>query len=480
MSAANQPEVPTARSPFFTTHFFERARSGLDEAGLVEALGPNGILLRATFGYEGRLVWGAMRGRNQQLELVAQGQGSPGDLQRLRCASGRHDFSMAIFSWKARSRDLRLLFRRGKVAIECGLSRLAAGEGFDDIQAGLKKQIEGPGFEGLVNAFRALSWPLEGNYDRAWLSAELAALPKHLLDWQPKAGLRGRLAEVTREYLRQVSEIWDLSGLAPLLLPETELVIQMEDALHSAPIGFLELEGQPLYRRVKTVRTSLAPQLDHQMEQLDRVSEESSSPKHLLSLSYFRPDDRAAQTAGAWLHRGQLLLAREFEIDCIGAEGAQGTVNSLRAALDHYGSFSTVAICGHGNFELAGIELGGTDDHPALWNGHGCDFSKVEWLILVSCSIGRVSLTGDLDVEGFCVQLSIHRARSILACRWPVLGLEAVAFANSAIRHYLMLEPSKENRRALALAAARQEVCDGPNPLVSLNTAAAFELYGLG
>ena len=175
-----------------------------------------------------------------------------------------------------------------------------------------------------------------------------------------------------------------------------------------------------------------------------------------------------------------MRLAERFGLESLaGADRTTGTVGAIRAALEEKRSFAVASICGHGDFERAGIVLGGAADEEVLWEGQGCDLSGVDWLLLVSCSIGRASRTGDLDVEGFCVQLAVHRARSILACRWPVLAVEAAAFANEAVRQYLELEGQPE-RRARALAAARHAVCEGERPLVGLNTAAAFELYGLG
>jgi len=159
-------------------------------------------------------------------------------------------------------------------------------------------------------------------------------------------------------------------------------------------------------------------------------------------------------------------------------------IGAIRAALERYGSFTTAAICGHGDFERAGIALADDAGHPVLWQGDGCDLKSVEWLLLVSCSIGRTKGDGDLDVEGFCVQLAAHHARSVLACRWPVLAVEAAAFANEATHRYLALREQTgggpAGLRALTLARVRRDLAVDPGSPIGLNTAAAFELYGLG
>src|SRR5439155_13812476 len=106
--------------------------------------------------------------------------------------------------------------------------------------------------------------------------------------------------------------------------------------------------------------------------------------------------------------------------------------------------------CGHGNEHHAGVALG-----PGLWNGQGRDLSQVELLLLVSCSMGRVRATGACDVEGFCVQLALQRARSVLACRWPVQCQQAPDVANEVLAHYLRLREEAGVQGGEALTAVQ-------------------------
>lgn len=88
-----------------------------------------------------------------------------------------------------------------------------------------------------------------------------------------------------------------------------------------------------------------------------------------------------------------------------------------------------------------------------------------------------------MEVEVFCVQLFSHRTHSVVACRWPVLSVQAAALANEAVHQYLKLiaeEPHGVPLRAQALNLARRRFSEEDRPPVGLNTAAAFEVYGLG
>jgi hypothetical protein len=87
------------------------------------------------------------------------------------------------------------------------------------------------------------------------------------------------------------------------------------------------------------------------------------------------------------------------------------------------------------------------------------------------------------------VQLALQRARSVLACRWPVQCQLAADVANEVLAQYLRIRKehvvqsgealTAARLRARALNLARAELLkDGRDDY--LNTIAAFELYGLG
>jgi hypothetical protein len=249
-------------------------------------------------------------------------------------------------------------------------------------------------------------------------------------------------------------------------------------------VASLPLSGCPLNARVRSIRSSLSPVLDTVLADLAAETRAQPSERRLLSVSFFQPDDLARE-GGSWLHHGHLTLADDHGCECLAAADTAGSLGTLRGALERYGGFTIGSICGHGDPLRAGIVLSGEGRAPELWQGDGCDLSGVDCLLFVSYSIGRAVQTGDLDVEGFCAQLFAHRARSVAACRWPVLSVQAAAFANETVHQYLELikkEPQGEALRARALNLARRRFsqADGDRPRVGLNTAAAFELYGLG
>jgi len=482
LQASAPPEQSPARSPN-TSRFEKLANQVLDEAGIAKSLGPQGLLLRVTFDPEGRLVWGALRPEGPNLTLAGFGAGMSGDLQRLRWAAAQHDFSMGLLHWMTEMQPLSLFRHEALQALLAALRALLESADPCARVVELMEILSTSDFPAKVSAsilrlFRILSWPLADETNDQLARQELRIAERFVVEIDQQPGGRRALNTLTSIFLRNVAEIWDLALLETVLTPETDLVVQADDALHAVPVAWLQLNDQPLYHRVRSVRASLAPQLDALLKELD-LEPPATAERRLLSISYFKPKDPARE-AGKWLHHGHLRLADRFGAICVaGADVKTGTVGSVRAALEQYGSFATAAICGHGDFEQAGIRLGGEEGEEIPWQGQGCDLSRVGWLLLVSCSIGRVSRTGDLDVEGFCVQLAVHRARSILACRWPVLCDEAVAFANEAVSQFLELD-DQPDRRTLALAAARRTLCEGEDPLVGLNTAAAFELYGLG
>jgi len=446
------------------------ARRGVDEAALAASLGPGGVMLRATFDPNGRLVWSALTSDGVRLELSAHSSGSPGDLNRLRWAAARHDFRIGYAHWCQEFKPFLGVYSP------------------QDLLTALRGNKLPDAAEPVRDSFARLSRLL------TWLGPEPASPPaaealrfaEDLILNPCESPLWRKLDRATSAFLEEVEGIWNLGPLVPTLSPDTNLVIQVDDALHAVPMAWLPVGGRPLFRSVRSIRASLTPTLDLLMADLEREARESGSrPRQMLSVSSFAPND-PARSGGRWLHHGQLRLADAHGYECLaGADREGGTVGAIRGALDQYGRFETTAICGHGNFERAGIVLSTPAGGQELWQGDGCDLGGIEWLLLVSCSIGRAAQTGELDVEGFCVQLAAHRARAVAACRWPVLSVQAAAFANETVNQYLKLiekEPRGAALRARALNLARQRFSeeDSDRPLVGLNTAAAFELYGLG
>lgn len=451
------------------------ARQGVDEAALAAGLGPGGVLLRATFDPDGRLAWNALASEGARLGVAAHGFGAPGDLDRLRWAAARHDFRIGYAHWYQAVKPFHGV-------LETGCQELLKAVRTRTTYA--MEEAPEPVHESIDHLLRLLTWPDPHRTSAA--AADTLRFAEDLISNTTEAALRRELDRATTVFLEEVSAVWNLAPLSTILDSDTDLVIQVDDALHAVPVAWLPVGREPLFRRARSVRTSLAPVLDLLMGNLEReIRESGPRSRRMLSVSSFERGD-LARPGGRWLHHGQIRLAEIHQYECLaGADREGGTVGAIRGALDRYGRFETAAVCGHGDFERMGIVLSAPDGSRALWQGDGCDLGGIEWLLLVSCSIGRAAQTGDPDVEGFCVQLSSHRARSVAACRWPVLSVQAAAFANEAVHQYLKLiaeEPHNGPLRARALNLARRRFSeeDGDQPLVGINTAAAFELYGLG
>jgi hypothetical protein len=490
-----------------------RMRDEIGEERIAGVLGEHGLLVRATFTADGELVWTGLTGAGGRLAVVASGAGRPGDSSRLQWAAAWHDLELGYRYWwnglstapMARRAWQKLLLDAARSLLEAVekaavLSPTAASNTLYEVTLGLldhgfaqmeeNERLPRAAGAGALRLLIALVWPVldppESELFPAWIretAAELQAAESFLARggrWPGRP--RDLLDGATASYVQRIAGIWDLTPLAGLLGAETDVVVQVDDVLHAVPVAFVPVAGEPLHLRARSVRSSLSPLLD---SLLGELTGESVRSRRLLSISCFQTADPARQGA-CWLHHGHLRLADEFRYEAVaGADRSGGTLGTLRAALERYGGFTVASVCGHGDYERTGIVLSGEDGRQSLWQGDGCDLSSVDWLLLVSCSIGRAKRSGSLDVEGFCARLAAHRARSLLACRWPVLAVEAAAFANETVKHYLELlddpsAPAAAPLRAIALARARRSIASGAKPLVGLNTAAAFELYGIG
>jgi hypothetical protein len=491
--------------PQLAARLDEVTRAGISEGDVIKLLGDDGLLVRASFGQDGRLFWMAVGARGGKLEILESSEGTAGDLWRLRWAIARHDASMGLVHWLAGSGRIHRFI--GPEAVDslvaltetaaAGLTGAALDSRRDEIEARLTAKA-GSEQTWASPWFRLATAPLIPGRDARWdtdIALQLGSICDALRQVQQQSGDWRGLDGITRRLLAEVGETWSLDRLLPRLTPETVLLCQVDDALHGLPIAYLPVAGEPLFERVRSVRISLAPLLDMALESLeDEIEAERTAEPGLLCLSGVQEGDPALEGV-KWLHWGHCELANRFHLTCLcGAEAPAGSVAALRGALRHQDWFAAATLCGHGDPERAGLALPVDDENAfkTLWKGEGCDLSCVDLLILVSCSIGRAENTRQLDVEGFCVQLAAHRAKSILACRWPVDAIEAATFANEVLARYLVLLEERRKAgfrsarglRAPAFAAARSEFAKPANgqnrPLVGLNTAAAFEMYGLG
>lgn len=502
-----------------TRDLMRRARQliseGIDEAKLARAIGPAAMLIRATFDPDGALHWIAAKSDGRRVRVLDWQAGQSGDLFRLRWIVASHDVRMALLRLRARLcrslfadrvkeilRGISAKFRRLETALEEAAPGDALSTAAEQISAGLRPVEDGRPTDQealLAPILSLLRWKPPPAAYATWAAktrAEVATL-RSLVEGEHGGALsQTRFDRCTESFLEEIGVLWNLDRLAAELSPNLDLVFQLDDALHAVPVAHLIVGGRPLFQQVASTRSSLSLMMSAVQIEAERVVEADQGPDCLLSVSHFGFGD-AARDGAAWLHHGFSRLAKEHGLECLGAaDDPRGSAGTLRSALETRKHFVVVAICGHGDFYRSGVRLAadgenGSVSESVLWDGGGCDLSYVDWLWLVSCSIGRLSQNGDRDVEGFCVRLALHRARSVAAYRWPVDSVESVALTNESVRLYLEAlkspEPgTAECLRARALNQARRRFLgDGTHApsvdrRVGLNTAAACELFGLG
>lgn len=497
---------------------FQRARQvvreGVDEARLAQAIGAGGVLLRALFGSEGQLLWTALRSNGVGIEVAERGVGEPDDLEHLRWAAARHDFRMALAHLPEHTKKVPGTRERVLAVVDQALEELlfelGPGARPEDVQNRLVWISQRFLSEGgkhrqhllrfLIPVFGPLQTLSQPDRFSEWATRAAGHL-SNLRAWLSKRapeGSQSDLNRITDDYIERVGAVWKLDELAQALSPEVDLLVQVDDTLHTVPIAHLSVGGRPLFQQVRSIRSSLALLMTSlQLETEQEVGEEKDETQRLLSVSHLASDDGAALGA-VWLHHAFSILAASRLHAYFAAETPAGSVGLLRSALEELRRFRVLAICGHGDLFQSGIALSELKEGAVqegqekvrLWEGGGCDLSGVDWLWMVSCSIGRLGQNGDRDVEGFCVRLALHRARSVAAFRWPVRSLEAVSLVNESVRLYLealLAGDGTDSRclRARALNDARKSFFgDGSVPPlfphVGLNTAAACELFGLG
>lgn len=513
LGARRQPRIPVVQvaeevplQDRWLAEIETTLRAGVTPALLGTAMGAHGVLVRAGFRPDGALFWVAIRADGDDLRLVAAGAGAEGDRLRLRWTSFRHDVGLLLTSGAAQLAGRRapndpaiptagghlaaVLARCLDTLLSALDHRIGAGDWYRAAEPALAALDESTIAvdEALAGRIGTLCAETAGTGDApGWaraLRAELRALAGTVATYRnaDTATVMDRIDDVTRDYLREVAGIWDLSPLVGRLDRDADLLFQLEDVLQSVPVAHLPCGGTPLYTRVRSTRVSLSLLLTILQARVE--AEFATDAPRLLALSHFGDDgDRAAAGSYAtWLHHGQRWLARDNDATCLNAaERPRGAAGALQAALARNGEFQVVTVCGHGSAGDAGVVLA-----DGLWRGDGCDWRSVNLLILASCSVGRLEQVADRDVEGLCVRLALHRARSVLACRWPVIAPQAIAFANEVVACYLRLRkenPGDPGLRARAVNEARHRFLHGdvsvPGEIVRLNTVAAFELFGL-
>lgn len=512
-------------------------RQGVTEELLAETFGRGAMLIRAGFRPgDGALVWASLRaGDDGRVRVIAADIGAQGDQVRARWASLRHDLGLQMATAvKAEKPEGDLPRDHLGVRAESQGDRLAAvlaetlanvtevldeviaagwgtGDWVETIAGHLAVLDSGRSsiaFRGHIGSriSELLPLPQKPEEQQAWVCFARAGLgrlrdaaQRHLRAVTGAAGVPDEVDEVTRAYLAEVAEMWPLGSLANHLDRDTNVVFQMEDALQQVPMAHYPFEGDtPLYSLVRSTRVSLSVLVTIMQSRAERQF--ATDARRMLAVSYFAEQD-VSGTIVRLLHYGHRWLARESpdgQFTCLNAAVVPpGSIGALQAALQSGPGFQTVTVCGHGFIDEDLPSRPGEDSarwgirlQDGLWRGAGCDLRSVNFLLLPSCSMGRLRQAGDGDVAGMCALLALNRARAVLACRWPVLTDQAIAFAHEVVASYLALSAHPEERergdlRARAVNIARHRFLDDAGtPVVRravlLNTVAAFELFGLG
>jgi hypothetical protein len=202
-------------------------------------------------------------------------------------------------------------------------------------------------------------------------------------------------------------------------------------------------------------------------------------------MSYFT--DKAGESMPD-LHHGQRNLARQYGLEWHPAgDSPEGRVATLCRWIES-GAYRIVTPCGHGGEFMVGDQVRmGLQLADGHWDGRGGDLSSAELLLILSCLVGRLQGSVAAAVEGLGIELLRHRARSAIACRWPVSVPLGVAAANEIAAQYLALRQEFDNAgggdltsarlRARALNLARESLLASGDRF--LNTIAAMDLWGL-
>lgn len=277
------------------------------------------------------------------------------------------------------------------------------------------------------------------------------------------------------------------------------LVVQADNLFHAVPISLVPIDGQPLWKLVRSIRVS-ASLLGEAQHAHNWDITPCSVPNRLVAAGWFKHDAPSSY----WREALRFFMdvrntARDRSPCYVGRafRNPKATTTELATLT----AFPTVVagVIAHGTDGGSALWLGPEPDGTA-WDGGGVDLSRVEFVLLVSCAVGRLVGGGGRDVKGLVIRMILAKARSVLSARWSIEVTAAVEIATQVIREYIALrhEPPGDARpepgrplaearlRALALARTRaffesRPVSEGGRTYEEyLNVLAAFEVFGLG
>lgn len=518
----------------------KEALASVDEAYVAGLLTAGTVLLKIGFSLDGRLVWSAFQSREARLDLVGCDGGNGYESAQQELKNCVHEFDA----------DCTSVLNRGSVL--ASLQALRQGDGgspyyeflqeLDDNEAEWCAQLyesltaqqhvvtvaDGKGYKYVPlldsNTVKTLArWfgtPSE------WGSAQ-RPIPRRA-EWETywgTIGCRRDLNHATEEFLSRASSVIPVDEIASVLKGR-DVLFMLEDSLFAIPLSFLKCkDGRRLLQIAKSIRTVLSPAVHGQLIHDESQPYAAGATDQVLCISGVpgRLPDEMVATKRLFERHSQLAASNELQNPLIwrGAWDwprgchdvmARGIYDAEKAGV----RTALLTVLGHGHRD-GGVELRSMHDAAGaeFWRAHcvqcaqagssnvvrgvrpACDLSSVDFLIQVSCSVGRAEQDGLYDVQGFPANLVVAGGRSTAAARWPILADEAERFANHLAGAYLRRRdeairdrvPFKNACiRGLALAETRKwwleshggsHLPSGDNS-VGLHTAAAFELYGFG
>jgi hypothetical protein len=348
-------------------------------------------------------------------------------------------------------------------------------------------------------------------------------IPK-LEDWIQRWNVQSNLNlnSAAEELLSRAEAIIPVDAIAELIR-DRDAILMLEDSMFAVPVSFLKVRigdrVARLFEIAATMRVVLSPAVHESFMQEESKPASAGSDDQVLCISGLPGTlaDESVATKRLFERHEELASHLERPLKWRGAwDCPRGTHDVMARGIgevERSGSRTALlTVLGHGHRD-GGVELrgtsvevaseywqascvrGGRDDPRAI--RYSCDLSSVDFLIQVSCSVGRAEQDGLYDVQGFPANLIVAGARSTAAARWPVLADEAERFANHIADNYLKGRDDaigngiafREARiRSQAMKKAREcwlKSYKAGNLFadygcIGLHTAAAFELYGFG
>jgi len=508
------------------------------EASVATALGRDTVLVKLGFTLDGRLVWSAFRANGTKLDLLGSdcGSGSAGANRDL--TSFVHDFDSACDNILKRGEVLAAIHDAQPKSGSSGYDELLNECGGNDanyfaelFESLLKheRQIKAKNGDGWRTVPTLDSGTVKALSNRFGTPEDWRNGTRHipsLEEWQKfwgTVGCREDLNTATEEFLTRAASVIPVNEIGKLIAGQ-DVALMLEDSLFAIPFSFLRnSERKRMFEMARSIRTILSPAVHESYWRDESQPASGRREDQVLCISGVAgqlPDEMVA-TRRLFQRHAESAANLTRPLKWRGAwDWPRGSHHVMARGIhdvEQAGSRTALlTVLGHGHRD-GGVELRSVSDNGAeYWQAHciqqaspgssngdsdairpACDLRSVDFLIQVSCSVGRAEQDGLYDVQGFPANLVVAGARSTAAARWPILADEAERFANHLAACYLRRRDDAIRDgvsfrsaciRGLAMADVRKWWLESHHALqtpaeelfVGLHTAAAFELYGFG